>query len=156
MEQTNREIGAAFVARQEDGRKKGNLRYLSVKKQKLFLQNFASTMNKTHAAHLSGIKDPSQVNRQINADPEFAEQFLAIKEGRLDELEGEQWQDAKIRPEDRRWVLERQRPEEWSKKTETKIEGEVKHIHQLSDKQLEALVQQYLPEAIDAEFEVEE
>lgn len=156
MEPTNREIGADFVARQEEKRKKGQLRYLSLKKQKLFLENYAATMNKTNAAHLSGIKDPGQVNLQARNDPEFGAKVQAIKEGRLDELEGEQWKDAKIRPEDRRWILERQRPDEWSKKTETKIEGEVKHVHQMSDKQLEALVQQYLPEAVDAEFEVEE
>jgi hypothetical protein len=81
-------------------------------------------------------------------DPEFKAQVDAIKDGHLDQLEQAQWEDAKIRPEDRRWVLSRQRPEEWSEKKNIAHTGKIEHTHrleQMTDEQLEEIVGYHKP-----------
>ena len=131
-------------------------RMLSQKKENLFLEHYKNTLNKSKACRMAGIKDPSQVARHAQKDLVFGAKVLAIKEGRLDDLEEEQWKDATLRPEDRRWVLERQRPEDWSKKSVIGHTGKVEHIHkieQMTDEQLAELVGQH---AIAADYDVDD
>jgi hypothetical protein len=76
-------------------------------------------------------------------DPAFAQAWQQAHDERLDELEAMQYEDAKIRPEDRRFVLRTQRPDVWGDKKLVGHVGKIEvnhHVQELTDAQLKQII----------------
>ena len=84
-----------------------------------------------------------QRHSERRIDPKFAQAWQEIEESLLDTLEELQFKSALERPEDRRWVLARKRPETWSERKQTVVSGHLTvgvNVRDLTDAELEAII----------------
>lgn len=135
---------------------------LSRQKQNRFLAALAERhLNVSAACRLAKISYPS-VYKQRAMDPQFKREWEEIKDEILDDLEEDQYKDAKKNPEDRRWILARQRKDAWSDKSQVSVTGQVEHVHSVGEipaATLERLIKERFPDAgdlVEAESIVEE
>ena len=112
-------------------------------------------MNVTAAARNSGLTSPNALYRQRQHDKAFAQAWADIEGEVLDALEADQFEAAKIRGEDRRWVLARLRRNKWGDQKQVQVTGEVEHRHvrELTDKELAEIAGK---EMIEADYEVKD
>lgn len=110
-------------------------------------------MNITAAARNSGLTSPHALYQQRQHDKTFAQAWANIEGEVLDALESDQFEAAKSRGEDRRWVLARLRRNRWGDQKQVQITGEIEHRHvrELTDKELSEIAGQ---DAIEADYEV--
>ena len=132
--------------------------YLAADKRAAFLQALRQcALNITQASREAGLSTTSAIYQQRQIDPEFAAQWQAVEDELLDDLEARQWKDARERPEDRRWVLARRRPNRWAEKRAIAMKGEVRHylsVQDMTEGELEALLAAHqLRQALEEEEE---
>ena len=95
-------------------------------------------LNVTAACRATGLAGTAGIYLQRKHDADFRKRWEDVVEEVLDGLEERQWQAAENNPTDRRWVLNRRRPEQWVKPIEEEIKADVTS---LSDEQLERIIQ---------------
>lgn len=117
--------------------------YVHPKKQEAFLVALRKcNLNVTKASKMIGLAGPRNLWKQRKYDPEFAQLWDEVEDEVLDNLEEMEFEDAAIRPEDRRFVLQRRRANRWSEKHMMAVQAQVEvntPIHELSDAQLQQI-----------------
>jgi len=135
---------------------------LSKQKQNRFLKALAERHLNVTAACKSAQVSYSSAYKQRALDPVFKQAWEEVKNEILDDLEEDQYKDAKQNPEDRRWILARQRRDEWSDKSQISVTGQIEHVHSVGEipaATLERLIKERFPDAgdlVEAESVVEE
>ena len=125
---------------------------ISVEARERFLSQYAKCQNISKAARLARVQR-DMVYREAKINPFFAARMQEIMDETLDELEELQLASAKIRSDDRRWVLERARADRWGiKKADTNINVNVRDAREMTDEELEQIITRY---AVEAEYNVE-
>ena len=137
--------------------------HLSQGKCKTFLECLQRVgMNVSKACREAGVgKSTVYLERQRN--PDFAAQWQEVEDSLLDELEEHQFRDARVNPEDRRWVLSRRRKARWSERQQVQAAGAGEgllaggqvDVKELSDAQLQAIVKEHLGTIPDGDYTVE-
>jgi len=130
-----------------NGAPSNRYRKLSKVKADRFLVALEECAMNVSAACLQAKVSRSKVYAQREVDPDFRSDWQEVEDKLLDELEEKQWKDARVNPEDRRWVLARRRKQRWSASTEHTVSGEVSHTHTieaLPTAQLEQILASHL------------
>ncbi|MBQ36862.1 MAG: hypothetical protein CME04_10775 [Gemmatimonadaceae bacterium] len=113
--------------------------YVTPDRQDEFLRFLSRNgLNVTAACRATGLAGTAGVYLQRKHDDGFRRRWEDVVDQVLDDLEEHQWQAAESNPTDRRWVLNRRRPERWVKPIEEEIKSEVTS---LSDEELKRIVQ---------------
>lgn len=125
--------------------------FLDVDAKERFLNNFRKCLNVSRAAELSKLGRHA-VRGEMERNPVFAAAVHDIMDAAIDELEEMQFESAKKRSDDRRWLLERLRPQIWAAKKRVEGALTVKHVNakDMTDDQLEEMINRL---AVDAEYE---
>ena len=127
---------------------------VSKAKVESFLEKLRECMDVTAAAKMVGLKSPRSLYAERQANPEFAERWKEIEDERLDQLEALQWQAALEHREDRRWILSRRRPSQWSEKHT--VGGKVEVEHTINGKELTTdELHKIAAKAVEAPYRVE-
>lgn len=118
-----------------------------------FLLAYARTLNISKACKLAKVT-LNIVQRELHNNPFFSARRQEIMDEALDELEELQMDSAKTKSDDRRWVLERARPDQWgSKRRVETLSVNVNAAKELSDAELERIISK---NAVEASYDVEE